>query len=381
MYSNQSILDCFRPLVGWQNSVDPEVDQITDPTLLESDSGRHFRDFHPLLKTDVISNIMGELEDINLYLRERTDSAILDVFKKFANYKKELQTTKTILNSSAMFDGVGNRFNSLLNESKFVGFRLVMKPSYGVSVIINDIGFDFTEAQTNLPIRLFHTSQIDPIKTVTGTTIKGRNFQWLQLSEPIDISYYNNLYDTGGQFYLGYYQDDILGQALNKDFNWGSFCGGCNGHNKVKVWNTRLDFLEVRPMYVANGNYTLLEMFDYRNVVITDSKNYGLNLKTTITCDLSDYFCDQKILFAEAIGIQMAIQILNEIVNCDRSNRISEVTRNMAIRALEGDVDTHNKGLKTQLAQEIKSLNFDFSKIDSPCLPSARKATVQIGAI
>ena len=381
MYTVAKLTECFKTIDGFRNSPDPDVPQITDPDLLTSDSGRYYDEFHPLVKTDIISNIIPEATDMQVYLKEKVYTATLKVFKKFASVKKEMRSTKTILNSSAMFDGVARFNQTILNENKFVGFRITLKNAYGVKATIDRLGVQFNNPQTNLPIYLFHTSQVDPIKTVMATTASTNSLEWLQMDEVIDLAYYAETYDTGGHFFLGYYQNDVLGLALKKDFDFRKFCGGCAGRNAAKIWNTRLNFIEVRPMYVSQSNYTLFEMFDYRDIVITDDNNYGLNFATTISCDLTEYFCENKLIFSEAIGMQLAVDVLNDIVHSDRANRIAEVNRNMIIRNLEGDKETHEEGLNVRLETEIKNLDFDFSKIDSPCLPASEKYGVRVQSI
>lgn len=381
MYDISKIQNCFKTIIGWKNSPDTDITQITDADLLTSDSGRYYGEFHPLLTTDTITQAISESADLEVYLRQKTDSAIVKLINKLANKKKEMQSTKTLLNSSIMFDGIARFNNTIVNESKFVGFRIKLKRSYGVKVTIDKLGLQFSNTQTGLPIYLFHTSQVDPIQTVTATTVKAKSLEWLVLDSPIDLSYYNDLYDAGGEFYLGYYQDDILGQALKKDFDWTRFCGSCKGTNAAKIWNTRMDFMQVRPIYVASGNFTPFEMFDYHDTVFTDSNNYGLNFATSIKCDLSSYFCENKTLFTEAIGMQVAVDILNDIKHSDRSNRIVEVNRNMIIRDLEGDKETFEHGMTSRLMKEIDSLDFDFSMIDSPCLPESKKYGVRVTTV
>ena len=381
MYQVSKIIQCFKTINGFRNSPDSNIPQITDPDLLTSDSGRYYDEFHPLVKTDVISNIISEFKNMEDYLKEKVDTACLKVFKKFTSVKKEMRSTKTILNSSAMFDGVARFSQTILNEKKFVGFRITLKDSYGVSAAIDRLGLQFNNQQTNLPIYVFHTSQIDPIQTVLATTVKSSSMEWLTLSDPIKLDYYSDTYDTGGHFFIGYYQDDALGLALQKDFNFKNFCGGCSGRNATKIWNTRLDFMEVRPMYVSESNYTLFKMFDYQDIVITDDNNYGMNFATTISCDLSEYFCENKLIFSEAIGMQLAVDVLNDIVHSDRANRIAEVNRNMIIRNLEGDKETHEEGLNVRLENEIRNLDFDFSKIDSPCLPASQRYGIKVQSI
>ena len=220
MFDIAKIKQGFKSINGWRNSSDPTVPQITDVDLLTTDSGLYYNDFHPLIDVETIVNSIPETKDVEEYLKERVDASIIKVFTKFSMFKKEMQTTKTILNSSAMFDGIARFNNTITNESKFVGFEIKLKESYGVSATIDRLGIQFNAIQTALPIYVFHSSQLNPIQTVTASTTVAGSMTWLTLSAPIKLKYYSDDYDTGGMFYIGYYQDDVVGMALQKDWNW-----------------------------------------------------------------------------------------------------------------------------------------------------------------
>ena len=199
----------------------------------------------------------------------------------------------------------------------------------------------------------------------------------------IDFEYLSNEYDSGGLFYIGYFQADIVGQAIKKDFNWNS--GPCNtcsgGANAMKIWNKRLDFLRVSPIYVESGKLNGTQMFDYTDKVYSPNNNFGLNFGVSVQCDISNYLCDQKFVLADLIGKQVAVDILNDMKHSVRLNRIANVSSNMIIRDLEGDRETHEEGLSIRLQNAVKTTSFDFSKIDSPCLPCVNKFGIKKRAI
>ena len=83
-------------------------------------------------------------------------------------------------------------------------------------------------------------------------------------------------------------------------------------------------------------------------------------------------------MFTEALGRQVALYILEDMKHSNRVNRNIDVDRDMIIRDLEGDNDTNANGLYYELEQHLKSLDFDFSMIDSPCLPESIKYGIEI---
>ena len=375
MFNPTIIQTCMTSLIGWRNDANTSVPQITNTALLTTDSGLFYNDFHPLLLIENISNTLPEDKTIDNYLTEKVNSGINKALTKVVLEKKLNESTKTLLNSSKMFDGIGRFQDTIVSNGRFVGVEVEIFPSYGSKVIVDKIGLQFTSAQTNLPIYIFHTSQLDPIKTVTATTTKANSLEWLTLSESIDFSYLSDSYDSGGMFYIGYFQDNISGQAIKKDFNF--IDGPCNtcrgGANLMKVWNERLNFVRIVPIEVASGNLNGTQMFDYTKRKYTPTNNFGLNFGVTVQCDISQYLCEQKMILTDLIGKQVAVDILNDMKHSTRLNRIANVSQNMIIRDLEGDRETFEPGLSKRLSDSVKAVDFDFSKIDSPCLPCNKK--------
>jgi hypothetical protein len=375
MFNPTTIQNCMTSLLGWRNDANTSVPQITNTALLTSNSGLYYNDFHPLLLIENIANTLPEDKTIDNYLTEKVNSGINKALTKVVLEKKLNESTKTLLNSSKLFDGIGRFQDTVISNGRFVGVELEMFPSYGAKVIIDKIGLQFTQTQTNLPIYIFHTSQLNPIKTVTATTTKASSLEWLTLSETIDLSYLSDTYDSGGMFYIGYFQDDISGQAIKKDFNF--IDGPCNtcrgGANAMKVWNERLNFVRIVPVEVANGSLNGTQMFDYTKRKYNATNNFGLNFGVTVQCDISQYLCEQKMILTDLIGKQVAVDILNDMKHSTRLNRIANVSQNMIIRDLEGDRETFEPGLAKRLSDSVKAVDFDFSKIDSPCLPCNKK--------
>ncbi len=375
MFNPTTIQNCMTSLIGWRNDANTSVPQITNTALLTSNSGLYYNDFHPLLLIENIANTLPEDKTIDNYLTEKVNSGINKALTKVVLEKKLNESTKTLLNSSKLFDGIGRFQDTVISNGRFVGVELEMFPSYGAKVIIDKIGLQFTQTQTNLPIYIFHTSQLNPIKTVTATTTKASSLEWLTLSETIDLSYLSDTYDSGGMFYIGYFQDDISGQAIKKDFNF--IDGPCNtcrgGANAMKIWNERLNFVRIVPVEVANGSLNGTQMFDYTKRKYNATNNFGLNFGVTVQCDISQYLCEQKLILTDLIGKQVAVDILNDMKHSTRLNRIANVSQNMIIRDLEGDRETFEPGLAKRLSDSVKAVDFDFSKIDSPCLPCNKK--------
>jgi hypothetical protein len=195
MFTPAKMQECMKSLLGWRNHPDTDLIQITDAELLEPESGLYYNDVNPYINTEMIVNSIPEAEDYEDYLKKKVSSGVAKLMTKLVLLKKDLNSTKTLLNSSRMFDGPGRFDNVVPNEGKFVGFEIQLKDAYGLKAIIDNIGFQFTTGQTGLNIYLFHTSQEEALLTIPITTTASRSFQWVTLEEKVDFSYYNSEYD------------------------------------------------------------------------------------------------------------------------------------------------------------------------------------------
>jgi len=75
------------------------------------------------------------------------------------------------------------------------------------------------------------------------------------------------------------------------------------------------------------------------------------------------------------------MDVLSDILYSPRENRLSDINRNMIIRSLEGDPETDGLSMPQQMEKDIVTTSFDFSMIDSPCLPENKKYGVRKRAI
>ena len=137
--------------------------------------------------------------------------------------KKINESTKTFLDSVQVVDGAARLEDTVVTSSRFVGFKIDLKRANNVKAVINYIGLQFTEIQTGLNIYLYHSSQKAAVGTWSLTSAAANSFDWLSAATPTagsnDMHYVNyaaNI-DSGGSYYLGYFEDDITGSAIEKD--------------------------------------------------------------------------------------------------------------------------------------------------------------------
>src|SRR5690606_36674249 len=105
----------------------------------------------------------------------------------------------------------------------------------------------------------------------------------------------------------------------------------------------------VYPIYVPFGNYEEGKMFDMNDVIYCSNQSFGLNLKFTVQCDLTDFFIQNKFVFKNLLALKVVYKILQDMKFSQQINYIEENIKMMIIRDLEGDIDTKLLNIPTQL--------------------------------
>lgn len=379
MFKSAQVEECFKNLIGWKNHYDlTEIPALAETTTA-SESNEYFQDFHPALRLDIIQASLPQNRELEEYLLEQRSNGITqllnDVIKerKYQGYAKKTLATETLLH------GYGWAKDTIINEGRFVGFRITPTNQTGLSISLKKIGFQFTMAQTDLKIYLYHSSKFNPLQTFNLTTDQGMDWNWLSqeiemVAESEDIS--------GGSYIIGYYQDDINGQAINfTDFNWKNGpCGTCDGGVKRNRWRKFNEYASVLPIYVPSASLnTERTGFDFRDSFVNYDRSFGMNLRISAECDLTNFFCEHKFSLKYALALKVAYLVLKDIQFSLQINTIEEEIKSMIIRDLEGDKDTNYINIVDQLKEEIKGLNFDHSGLSMPCLPCTNKNAPKYG--
>lgn len=427
MYSPTQIKSCFAGLVGFPQTFSKDVDKL-DADLTTSLSGMMLdQSSHPLITIENIaaitemflssevqaysavktytkdyivydstsentaligSNVFISLIDNNLnhlpntsatqwrktnlisiYLRRVVEGASINLFNAVFTQKKLYELAKTLLTDTSLYEGVGNLNKTVTKYSRFVGYKITPKAQDTV-ISISTLGMQFTAANPVFKLYVYHSSQLDPLQIITIAHDKPVSFQWKALEEVLSLPYIDDTIDRGGTYYIGYYEDDLVGSAIWKETNFaGTGCSSCNGQNGhlYKQWNK---FMELQPFYVDHSNLNVdRTFFDTWKVVNITNQNYGLNFKIKVQCDVSNFICNNKLIFGNAYKVQMVHDILNDMAYSMRDNQKKEKAGQMAALALNGDKQDYAKGVKADLQDAIKVISFDMSGISRQCLP------------
>lgn len=433
MYRLKEIQDNLLHVCGWRQSYDPGKAIKEDLTL--SESGMYFQDAHPLVTLDNVRAIIPEdfvfqypewnmisryetgykvrhngkvwianrdnqniepgVSDFNEdynddfgndvwkeynflsdYLETLTRNGIAQVVQTFTQVKGLDKETKNLLERRTFFDGAGRIRSTLSNNHKLVGFEIIPVRSMGVTMKIERIGLQMTGGTGIVRMYLFHSSQIDPIRTFDlNFTVTNGGFQWFDLKDCY-LPYISDKNNAGGAWFLCYNQDDLPKgmQAINMVKDWSKDpCMTCTGYTNVELWREITKYLQVSP-FMMNAPTTFKEypeLWDIDLTMYTNTQNYGLNCEVTVGCDLTDFIIKERQIFQTVIQRQVAAIMLRTLaMNPDvRVNRNQvNATRLEILYELDGNVEGRPGGLGYDLKKAYEALRFDTQGLDRICL-------------
>lgn len=428
MYRLEEIQDALLHVVGWEQSYDPA--KAIDDNLTQTESGLTFQGAHPLLTLANVASIMpdewsfqypvwdaitewkankvvqygtdndgkkmywiskldnvgeeptddslywGKYNILSDYLERLTRNGIATAIQTFTQIKQLDKETRNLLERRTFFDGAGRIRATLQNNHKLVGFEIVPVRAMGVTAKIEKIGLQMTGGTGVVRMYLFHSSQIDPIKTFDlNFTVTNGGFQWFPLTDCY-LPYISDKNNTGGSWFLCYNQDELPAgmEAINVSKDWSREpCGTCN-IGSVEVWRELTKYLQVTPfMYHAPETFAEYpELWDIAQTLYTRTQNYGLNCEITIGCDLTDFVISQRAIFQTVIQRQVAAIALRTLAmnpNVRVNRNQSNASRSDILYELDGNTSgVRPGGLGYDLKKAYEALRIDTQGLDRICL-------------
>ena len=410
-------------LIGWEQNYDTSDLKISD-ALTVSESGLYFQQIHPLLtlqnmsciapdfknmtfeeynaekayskgnivkynellykalqnsvgkQPDVESEYWVETNPFSEWLESKTKASIQKAISRYCNEKIAQGTYKTLCENRTLFDGTGRLVDVVKNKKNLVGFEIIPIRAKGVTTKINKIGLQFTEPG-EYTLYLMHSSMDAPVKIIKLNKIRKNSIEWFSLND-IYLPYQGDNNDAGGSWYLYYFQSELPegSQAIRKNKDWSKEpCGSCS-RKELLAWQAWSKYIEVHPFFVNEELVEIEEephLWDVENNQYTYDNNYGLNLEITISCDITDFIIEQRMLFQDIIAKQVAVDMLREFAyNANvRTNRYSiNASRLDILYEVDGDSSSMKKsGLSYQLDMAFKAINISTQGIDRVCLP------------
>lgn len=364
MFKSEIIVPAYKNLLGWKQYHDTNEFQI-DSALTTTETGEYFQQKHPALALNYIQTLIPSSLELDDYLEGVVRDSSNEIFNDLIQYRQLNQYGKTLLEQSTLLNKYGWKNDLLVNKNRFVGFQIRVKAMSGLQLLINQVGLQFAGAES-FKMYLFHSSQSIPLKEIDVTTDGNTSWKW----NPADLEL--NAFDidtVGGVFILGYYQEDIVSNAINySNFNWDvGECSSCN-HDYSKIWKSIRNHYHIYPIYVAQGNFVKGEMFDLDDAFYINNESFGMNLRMSVRCDLTTFFIQNKFVFKNLLGLKVVHKVLEMMKFSQEINAIEENIKMMIIRDLEGDVDTKLMNIPTRYHKELKSVAFNIESINKKCL-------------
>jgi len=309
-------------------------------------------------------------------IRETNDNTI-EVVEQLLNRKK-LNGLKPLMEDLRIFEGAGRIGEVIIKESRFVGISFALKKFNALQAQIIRMGAQFTQINTDLDIYVYHSSQKSPIKEFTISTTEINSFAWNAVSDCLLEYVKYTGYDTG-MFFIGYYEDDLTGQAINKQVDFSKEPVGCvtcfNQIHNLYAYNLFNKYIEIKPFSVIYD--TVGEMFDIEDISYYRDHNFGLNFHLTVECDITTLLTDNADRFVDVLRKNEAVRLLKSIAYSTRDNVFQDRLKDNAFTELKG-VEGHN-GLESQLNKAYDAIDLVMT-IDSPCL-GKKKRGIKSGAI
>lgn len=411
-------------LIGWEQNYDTSDLKISD-ALTVSESGLYFQQIHPLLTLQNMSCIAPDFNNItfpeynsekeyskgnvvdyqgtqykalqkaqgkqpdieseywvetNLFsewLESKTKASIQKAIARYCNEKTVEGTNKPLCESRTLFDGTGRLVDTVKNKKNLVGFEIIPVRAKGVTTKINKICLQFTKAG-EYTLYLMHSSMDAPVKIIKLNKIQDNSAEWFT-ADDLYLPYQSKDNDAGGSWYLCYFQSELPegSQAIRKNKDWSKEpCGSCS-RRELLAWMAWSKYLEIHPFFVneelINTEDKSLHLWDVENNQYTYDNNYGLNLEVAVSCDITDFIIEQRMMFQDVIAKQVAVDMLREFAyNSNvRTNRHSiNASRLDILYEVDGDSSSMKKsGLSYQLDMAFKAIKLSTSGIDRVCLP------------
>lgn len=365
-FDSKKVVPAFKNLLGFRPYHDTQ-DIAIPSTLTDSDSGEYYQQKHSAIQLDVIQACLNPGKPLAEYLREVVDDSTNEMLNDLLQYRKLKNYGKTLLEQSVLLNKYGWRQDVITNQNRFVGMQIRVKSLTGMMAVINEIGLQFATPEPALNLYLFHTSKEDPITTFP-VAVNG-NGSWTWIKKDLELSAFQSGEFHGGAFVLGYYQEDVTGNAINySNFNWDTgVCASCNDPH-IKTWKSIRNHFHVYPLYVPDGSFVKEKMFDWDDAFFDRNQSFGLNLKMTVKCDLTDFFITNKFAFKNLLATKVIWRLLTDMKFSQQINSIEENIKMMIIRDLEGDIETKLTNIPSQYNRELMSVAFDISGINGKCL-------------
>lgn len=344
MFNPATVITALFTRVGWKQPTLSGYDILTGANLV-SKSGLFFSDYH---KVVTVRNIKDTLEDeaisdadFNEYLEQMQKSAINRVLEGVFNKDVVIEQIQTFSR------GWERNLKPLENTGQLVGRRYKVANDVSYITKVNSMALLF-DGDVTFKMYCFHTAKGKIWeKEVTAVGNEETVIDLEDLFLAISASNYK-----AGEFLIGYFQDDL---------------------GSVRAINTYACELAAAALFYHTGFRAQPAGIGYdKQTVVEDNLDYGINFMLTSSRDFTEVIVRNASVFDEAVGLQMACNVIEQIMYSTRSNIVERITKELSA-AMANDLNMampngempYTAGLKNRLEREVKRLNKNFLPKDS----------------
>lgn len=353
----------YRPVAG-----SPDEPASLPDALLAPEGQLAVQDVHPLLTLRNIRQAAPQMPDaaFHTFLATARVTAATKVLQSFRDTKQLTGSGKRLLQNLPLTEASGAFRDKIIRQGRFVGLALRVRPGLeDVTVRVTAVGTQFAEREPGFRLLVHHSSDlVEPVADLPMPRTDRVYFEWTNLTAPLELTG-----KPGGTWYIGYYEDQLNGQAIRLDQNLQQRPGQCCGNAYVQYdkWNP---YVQVLP-FSATGLFS--EEIAEDSIRYQNNTNWGLNLRLEAACDLTQRLTTQLPAFETAVRQQLAVNLLSLMAYSTRDNGLTDKTKALALMELNNRTDGQ-PGLLTQLARTLKALDVDISGVSPTCLPCAPRA-------
>ena len=351
------ILSQIKGLVGWHKPSDsfPYTEFPETQYLYESQSGYRVDDLSELIRVENLDKVRAEDQDIELFLERIFSQAANDVLNDYYLASQVNSYAKTIIPSQTFYLGVGNAGNVITKSDRFVGQRLQIKGSDSISVLIRRIGFQFT-GNESFNLYIYNDIDAQPIYTIPVNYDTVNNLKWIDINDENGQPIYLNSRQSQ-YYYIGYFESNIASNAIYRRYDGLP----CNCTSSINYLN---HYVSSFPFSMPGDSFTGTEMNEYDGVDAV--YNFGINIETSVFCDVSGMITSNLFLFAQALQKKLGIRSLERIY------QTPELT-NFSMGAAKKDAFMLAEKLEAEYKEGIQSIQIELSGMDSVCVPKNKK--------
>lgn len=305
------------------------------------------------------------------------NAAIIEMMADVVRFKRLEHSSRALLNSQFLFDGIGFYTDRIIKDGSFRGLEISLSSQEGIQAVISRLGLQLDTVQT-INVYLYHTSVAEPLGTFPLNVQKASTFNWQSVEDAI-LKFYDPEHDTAGTFILGYYDADLVGQAIKKDYNWLTGpCAGCNEYNS-QAFNSWSKYIKISAISVSPGDLPGdRTLWDVRKNKYDGGTNWGMNIALSVYCDLTEVFSANAFLFSNALAHKMCLKFLGEIAYSTRISAIPDKTKSLAM----ADIDQSAKNsFYTEYRLLLEDATVDFTGMNSACMPCVNSARIKMGSV